>query len=620
VTRHLGRAAGLVAIGALQFYWYWQPAGFALKPLTAVFTVICLASPTAGLLAFAALAPVSSTIEFLGGGVGIGGGLMLEQLVLALGTGALVRFGESGVRTRIGRPALFLAVVALASAAAMLPAAAAATAPPGIENDTSAYLRLLLNRRNAYNSAAWSPVFAAIMVAECSLLGWVTERTIRRTPDLATRLITVSLAGHAAAALLNIQWVVRMSEALGGGLEGLREMLRTARLSMQMDVHAAGSALLLAGVAGVGLVGHSRVRNIAVAMLLAIVTTGLWITGSRVAIALGGVAAVIVLVAWGIRSFNRRTAIAGAGAIAIAAGVWLALYPSVRYSTTSVSTQSRLLMAKAGFELFDQAPIFGIGISRFYAESAAVVSPEMVQLTGYQRENAHNNFIQVLAEQGLVGFVALLLWLGVVLWAGWRAQSVRPDRARACLLLALVICIGTWTMGHPMLVREFSVVFWLYAGILVAMTPPPLPSRWNLAWPAFAGLVILSVPVRANALRDSAELDHLGFGLSVWQHDDDRRYRDAAARFAVYLPANGASMAVPVRRTPGAVDPIVVEARIAGRVVQTISLADDAWHEFVIEMPRQARRFERVDFAAKPPDSPPSTPRVVLRVGFEQAR
>ena len=69
--------------------------------LTAVFTLICLASPSAGLMAFAALAPVSSAIERLAGGVETSGGLMLEQLVLALGTGALVRFGQTGPRTRI---------------------------------------------------------------------------------------------------------------------------------------------------------------------------------------------------------------------------------------------------------------------------------------------------------------------------------------------------------------------------------------------------------------------------------------------------------------------------------------------------------------------------------------
>jgi hypothetical protein len=253
--------------------------------------------------------------------------------------------------------------------------------------------------------------------------------------------------------LLNIQWVVRMSEELGGGLAGLREDAQD-RSPQHADEMCTQPALRCCSRESrdVGLVGHSRVRNIAVAILLAIVATGLWITGSRVAIALGGVAAVIVLVMWGIRSFNRRTAIAGAGAIAIAAGVWLALLPSVRYSTTSVYRRSLacswrrpVLNCSAGRRSS------ALEISRLYEGIGSGVSPEMVQLHGLSARKRAQQFHPVLADARghrirRPGSSGARIAVRAAL-----ACAVRPAgfALRACLLLALVVrqlAPGQWVI------------------------------------------------------------------------------------------------------------------------------------------------------------------------------
>ena len=108
------RSAGLAAIGALQTYWFLQPIPGAAKVFAAVCVLLSLARPAAGLLVLAGLAPLSTSIATLcGGGIGLGSQL-LEQLALGVGAGVLLRAWSTEVRTRIGAPALLLAVVALA--------------------------------------------------------------------------------------------------------------------------------------------------------------------------------------------------------------------------------------------------------------------------------------------------------------------------------------------------------------------------------------------------------------------------------------------------------------------------------------------------------------------------
>ena len=56
-----------------------------------------------------------------------------------------------------------------------------------------------------------------------------------------------------------------------------------------------------------------------------------------------------------------------------------------------------------------EAPLFGIGIGRFFEESARLASPELRQY--YSAQNAHNQVIQLLGELGVPGaalFLAVL--------------------------------------------------------------------------------------------------------------------------------------------------------------------------------------------------------------------
>jgi O-antigen ligase len=615
-----GRVIGLMTVGLLQAYWFLQPVPLTAKGLIALFLAVSLWRPTPGVLAFAGLAPLSTLIAKLCGAGPALGGQLLEQMALSVGAGVLIRSRWAGDRTRIGAPATFMAVVAIASAVAMIPTFAAPFAR-GI-GDSGPLLHELAARWAAEGSPVWGPLFRALVIAECGLLAWAAERTVRREPALAGPIVSMALIGHAAAAVLNLQALVGDALRTGSALGALPRLLMTERISLQTDLNAGASALVLAGVAGAGLLTGSWSRRIGIGVLLLLVAMGIWITGSRIAFGMGAGAFVLAIGWWAVHAGRRtRLTLGGIGLLVLGMGAWLVVTnPAGRNYPLSNSISGRLAMARTGVQMFKQAPVFGIGITQFYPASEAFDDPYRRALVGGTRENAHNNFIQVLAEQGLAGLGALLWSLAVVLVGAQREQKAIPNAIRASLLLGIVACLGTWLTGHPLLVPEFAFVFWLYCGVLAAMTAgvPSTRSRW-LVW-VLVTAVIASVPLRASAQRNAALLEHFGFGVSLWQHDDAQPYREVGTSFALFLPAGTMPVDVPVRRAPGTPDPVVVDVTIRGELIDRISVRGDGWQSMLVPVRQGARRFELVEFAVKPPAPGIDAPKVLLRVGKDSVR
>ena len=613
MIRNASRYAGICAIAILQLYWYYLPAPLAMKVVTAAFTALCLVWPTRGFMALALVAPISTSVS-LQLGIIEPGGLLLEQLVLGACAAALVRY-ESGPATRLGGPACVIAVIAVVSALAMAPAAAAATAPPGIEYGPRNFWDQLLERRLTTNALVWPPIFAALIVVESCLAGWLVEREVRRTPALAARLLWLLLGGHAIAALLSVQLMFAAAMKGGGSAQMLLHTFLTARLSPQMEVHAAGSAFVLAGVSGIGLAMGSGFRRATAVLLVALVAVGLWISGSRPAIVAAALSAAIALGWYGLHLSRRRAMIATVTAVIILVGAWFAVGPQLRrYNTASASIATRLMMAETSLQLFSTAPIFGIGVHQFYGASIRELSPEFQGLSGYARENAHNNFLQVLAEQGVIGLAAMLWWLGLLCMGWWSARRRQGAvRQYDALCLGLIASVGTWLAGHPLLVREYSTVFWLYAAVLAAFSPALSHIQKRIA-SIGALLVLVSLPFRAAAIRHAADLEHLGFGVSPWYRDaEDQRYREAGSEFHLYLPS-GRKVQLPLRLAVGTAGAGRAEVRIGDRLLATSLVSADEWRLVDIEMPPARNRFDLVDVFVRldATDPPPDRPFVLM--------
>jgi hypothetical protein len=616
----VARVTGLAVIGLLQVYWLLQPIPLNLKLLIAGMVAVSLVRPMYGLLIFAGTAPVSTAVALACGAYGLGG-RMLEQLALGIGAGVVLHMKPAEGRTRIGRPAWFVALVALASAATLVPAAAA----PIMRylGDGHALIQEFVDFRAAQSSTIWAPVFAAAMVAACGLLGWATERTVRRTPGLAGRLVMMGLIGTACAAALSLQRLVVAAARGDDTVHSLVRLLLTVRWSLQTDVNASASALILAGIAGAGLIGGPLARRIAVGGLVALAAVGAWITGSRIALAMVLAAAFAALLWRTVRAGRGRAVlVAGAGVLVIGAGAWLIVAnPFGRNGGIGYSVDFRRVMLEAGIKMFEKAPVFGVGVHRFYDESYGYAGDALAALGWARRENAHNNFMQVLAEEGVVGFAAMIWWLAAILVAGARAQLAKPEALRGGLLLAVVAAMGTWLTGHPLLVPEFAFLFWLYCGVLAGTTAAPSPGRAGWIPSVLTAALLASVPLRAVALRNAADLEHRGFGLSeLWLRDDTQRYREAGSAFAIFLGATGRPVDVPVRRAPGASALVAIEVRIGGRLLERIQITGDEWRKIPIVVPAGWRRFEAVDFVVRDAASGADVTGVALRVGLDTVR
>ena len=112
------------------------------------------------------------------------------------------------------------------------------------------------------------------------------------------------------------------------------------------------------------------------------------------------------------RAGRRGRIAAGIGAAVLLAAVVAVVYAPTRgnQQSSSVATQVRVEMAHTTARMVRERPLFGIGLGQFYQRSGEFSSPALLAIfPRAQHENAHNNFLQILGETGVVG-------LGVFLW------------------------------------------------------------------------------------------------------------------------------------------------------------------------------------------------------------
>ena len=94
-------------------------------------------------------------------------------------------------------------------------------------------------------------------------------------------------------------------------------------------------------------------------------------------------------------------------------------------SVSSVSSDvlsGRDLKAALALQEFDEHPVIGIGTGR-YAHAEAAYYAETMTKAGLNGTNPHNIYLQVLCENGIVGFILFAIFIGCTLWQLWRQRS-----------------------------------------------------------------------------------------------------------------------------------------------------------------------------------------------------
>ncbi len=173
----------------------------------------------------------------------------------------------------------------------------------------------------------------------------------------------------------------------------------------------------------------------------------------------------------------------------------------------SVSGGDRLRYLASGFEIWFDHPVLGTGAGTY-----GDVHPRYQQRVVSASDNAHNVYVQVLAELGLVG-AGLLAWVVVWLLAGVVRAVVHDSRQ-----LPFVLAMGGLLVHFGLDIDASYPALLILAGVILGMTYRRRVEGWGPAparWPAVALVAMAMAAVlyqsrvwgdRARAAQEDGDL------------------------------------------------------------------------------------------------------------------
>jgi hypothetical protein len=468
-------------------------------------------------------------------------------------------------------------------------------------------------------AGGFESVDAAMRLIEGLLLLHAAACTARGFPSFPPLLVRAVVVGAAAAGALNLWRVWLGALRLDEPVVTFLRYLGTLRFHTHYpDVNAAGSYYVMVLLPALAL-AYGRAPWIPAPLLIGL---SLMMTGSRTAIASGLAAAGTAWWVWRARTprehglsprWPTRIAVALLLTAICAGAVYLLAARNLTPAATALGV--RVEFTATGLRMLASRPLFGVGVGRYYPLSNEFASPGFRKV--YPHENAHNNFLQILAELGVVGVVP---FLGVVGIAGERIRRLVSTVPRTLLatgvaagLLAFVL---TWFAGHPLLVDPPAFIFWLLLGTATgwetrwlsqapsatiadrpaANTAPGwLRSRWLPASLLLA--VTVSIPFRASQGVAAANLEHLGIGLSGWETGEDGiQYRLAGTTSTVFVPSETAVVTLALKSIAENSE-LQVELHLDGRYADMVRVRSDQWRVLSLQVPqrRDGRRFRPLE-------------------------
>lgn len=234
------------------------------------------------------------------------------------------------------------------------------------------------------------------------------------------------------------------------------------------ELAAALVAGLVLGVALTSALKGKPVPRFLAALAVPLCAAGVLFTGSR-----GGLIALTVALAGFIVVGARwRGRIAVLAAVVVVAGLGFYTYaasPDLRGRVTSIGSGSgRVDLWTVGWRMIEGAPMQGVGIGNYpVASPNYVLVPGTVarlQYVSYSDKVAHNTYLELWAETGLVG---LALFAGLVIFCvrsslhAARAFAARGDPPMELLSRALFVAQVGFLAGAFFASREYQKDLWL---------------------------------------------------------------------------------------------------------------------------------------------------------------
>jgi hypothetical protein len=567
------------------------------KAVVVAVIALSVARPAAGVLGLAVLLPLTLAIQHFLGPQPVGS-VITEALVLAFTCGAALRLTVSrpGVRDRLSRPALVLGSVIVSSAVVALVADQAANPSQSVV----AELWRQFNGRYLFVSRPYTYVHVTVRWISVLALAVFVERAIRRSPDLAPAVVRMFLVGGAAAASFA---ALRFATILIEGRIGpdrlaiVSFIVREVRITaLHADPNAAGSyfALFLVPALIIGL----RQRNVWLLVgVCPLVALAFFLAQSRAALlAVGVIPAIMALVAL-VKA--RRYALAIGVIVALPVlGIAARIVTGPSHAPLGRAAVIRQEMSLVALDMTRDHLAFGVGVGRYLAASRYYITDEYPALRRWapNGQNAHNNFLQILAELGAPAFAAFL-WLVLPPARRWPWETASVSE-RVLYGSALAAGLATFLLsavfGHPLLIVQVAAAFFLALGLTAALLEPPLV-------PGLAGRVATIVALAALALTlpwrlSDARIDATErTGLSAVAGTlDGVAYRVAEGISSWQLPSGAGVVILPLRWEAPAPSDCTVDVLFDGRVADRARPDVLAWMPLQFRLPGSSPASSRV--------------------------
>ena len=586
-----------------------QPLALWLTAALAAFTILAAVRPYAGLIVFAALGPLATIIFGMGRGAA-GNVVLAEAIALAFASGWTARQAVLAeplrVPTWIRFPALLLALLAAASGVVQW-FGIRAEAPL---DPWRPLLDWYVLRDYPLRPPGIEPISSAVVLFSGMILVLGPAHICAADPTRRATAAGSMVFGAAAAAVFSVRRIVEVATGSATPLPAFIDHLQHTRISVHYgDKNAAGSYFAMTLITALGFV---TIRPALTVLAMLFIGAALWLTGSRVAfasvfIALVTLAATTLHGAASRRA--RRTAVVALIVVLIGGAGLYRWYPAGRNIAAWKAFEIRAELMQAGLQMASENPVFGVGLGRFYRLSSNYAGETLAKF-GFARENAHNNFVQVLAELGIPGLAVFLLLLGAALSHAMRHEG-RPPLHVMALAAGILAYLLSALAGHPLVVPDATYPFWLAVGLASAPMNPlgGTGMRTKAVVAVLAAAIVVTVPWRAKAAIAAADLEHVSYGFSMWQGEADSwRYRFIGGHATFYVPAAARAVQVPMRTGTIVRRTIEVTVLADGREVNRVLLpADDLWRtvRFLVRPSASGARFVRVDLVAAEPGQPP---------------
>ena len=148
-------------------------------------------------------------------------------------------------------------------------------------------------------------------------------------------------------------------------------------------------------------------------------------------------------------------------------------------------------------KIFKENPVFGTGISTF-----GFSLPSHSNAVGYLVSHAHNIYLNVLAETGLLGFIAFFGYIGIAMYVSFKLfRQSRCRQTRNLSLGVMASFVGLLVHGNfdaTLYLPQLSIFVWIIAAVArnlgdLEYVPKPAFSKLALTVKPFISRILLHI-------------------------------------------------------------------------------------------------------------------------------